>query len=221
MERHAHDTHPALILPEETNDPQRGTTKRKRIFRTRWLFTSREEAGNRIQLVRQRYRHRHRRGGHVVALPDRLVVVADGVGDFAGFALGGGVIAAHQALKFGEFANHAGDEVRLCQFRRPPRQIGRVLLGDAINRRDNALFDQPAGEFGDAVDLVRDGAELFVEDDVRELCGLFLERGLQIGVVEEARVRQAGGEDLAVALDDLGATVDCFDVGAGSPRAGR
>jgi hypothetical protein len=68
---------------------------------------------HRIQLVRQAHRHRHRRGRHFVALADRLVVVADGVGDFGGQALGAGVVAAHQALQLGELADHLGDEVGL------------------------------------------------------------------------------------------------------------
>ena len=76
-----------------------------------------EEAGNGIQLVRQAHRHRHRVGRDRVALPDRLVMVADRGGDAGVFALRGGVIAAHQALELGELADHAGDEVGLAETR--------------------------------------------------------------------------------------------------------
>ena len=103
--------------------PQRSTAKRKRVFRTGRLFIDSKEAAQRIQLVRQAHRHRHRRGRHFVALPDRLVVVADGVGDFGRQALGAGVVAAHQALQLGEFADHFGDEVGLGE--------ARGLLGEA------------------------------------------------------------------------------------------
>ena len=46
-----------------------------------------EEGAKRVQLVRQADRNRHRRGRHLVALPDRLVMIADGVGDGVGLAL--------------------------------------------------------------------------------------------------------------------------------------
>ena len=51
-------------------------------------------------------------------------MVADRVGDFARLALRGGVIAAHQALQLGEFADHAGDEVRLGEARGALGHVG-------------------------------------------------------------------------------------------------
>ena len=60
-----------------------------------------------------------------------------------------------------------------------------------------------------------------MEDDVRQLLRLLFERGLEVGVVEEARVGQAGGEDLAVALDDLGAAVGRLDIGGADEGVGQ
>lgn len=51
-----------------------------------------------------------------------------------------------------------------------------------------------------------------MEDDLFELGGLLFERHLQVGVVEEFRVRQTRGEDLAIALDDLRPAVVRGDV---------
>src|SRR4051812_45290067 len=84
----------------------------------------------------------------------------------------------------------------------------------------DALFDQPAGQLGDAFDLVGDRSELFVEDDVGELVGLRLERDLQVLLPEEFGVAEAGGEDAFVAGDDRGAAVDGLDVG-GADEIGR
>jgi hypothetical protein len=51
-------------------------------------------------------------------VPPHRILVADRGGDGGVLALRGGVIAAHQSLQFGEFADHAGDEISLAQQRR-------------------------------------------------------------------------------------------------------
>ena len=86
---------------------------------------------------------------------------------------------------------------------------------------DYALFDQPAGELGDALDFVGHRPELLVEGDALELFRMIRQRGLAVLVPEEARVRQARGEDLAVAVDDRGAAVLRFDVGGADERVGE
>ena len=75
------------------------------------------------------------------------------------------------------------------------------------------LFDQPARQLGDALDLVGDRAELLVEDDPVELLRLLLERNLQVLLPEEARIGEARGEDPAIAFDDRLAAVAGADVG--------
>ena len=62
---------------------------------------------------------------------------------------------------------------------------------------DDALLDKPPGQLCDAVDLVRERAELFVEDDLRKLLRLLLERDLEVLLPEIASVRQAGGTCVA------------------------
>ena len=74
-----------------------GEDKARRVFMSARLFDA-EEADERIQLVRQTDRHRDGCGRHIVALPHRLVMIADGVGHDVGQAFGTGVIAAHDAL---------------------------------------------------------------------------------------------------------------------------
>jgi len=240
-----------IIIGYDSNDAQSRPTQSKWVTRTRRPFVNFKELEKTIQLVRQAYGHRYRVGGDVVALADRLVVVADGGGDGWVLALCRGVVAAHQALQLGELADHAGDEVCLCEagcalcvggqflpckgrgtVSRRLRVEG-VLRGRCASWRapstsfagppprsgeDYTLFYQPAGELRDAVDLVGYGAELFVEDDLRQLLGLLFERDLEVGVVEELRVRQARGEDLAVTLDDLRAAVVRGDVSGTDER---
>jgi hypothetical protein len=56
------------------------TAQRKGILGASRLLINREEARSVSSLSASAHRHRHRRGRHVVALPDRLVVIADRVG---------------------------------------------------------------------------------------------------------------------------------------------
>ena len=51
--------------------------------------------------------------GHAVAGALRAVVIFDRRCDFGRFALGGGIVAAHQPLQFRKFADHFRDKVGL------------------------------------------------------------------------------------------------------------
>ena len=73
-------------------------------------------------------------------------------------ALGLGVVFAHRALQFGEFADHFGEQIGLAQ---PRRALGLFHVG-ADQRR------QFRGEPFDSFDALGLGAELLVEDDVLE-----------------------------------------------------
>ena len=55
-------------------------------------------------------------------------MIADGIGDLDIQTLGAGVVAAHQALEFGELADHFGDEVGLAQARGLFGEGGEVRL---------------------------------------------------------------------------------------------
>ena len=75
------------------------------------------------------------------------------------------------------------------------------------------LLDQPPRQLRDPLDLVGDGAELFVEDDAVELFGLLLERDLEVLLPEEAGVGEARRKHPPVALDDGGTAVPRLDIG--------
>ena len=65
----------------------------------------------------------------------------------------------------------------------------------------------------DAIDLVGDGAELFVEDDLVELFRLLFQRDFEVVFPEEFGVGEAGREYALVAGDDRAAAVARLDVG--------
>ena len=81
------DAQTKAVLKLQCDCAKAGPAQRERILRAGGPLIDREEADQAVQLVRQAHRHRHRRGRHLVALPDRLVMVADGVGDGVGLAL--------------------------------------------------------------------------------------------------------------------------------------
>ena len=79
------------------------------------LLVDRPEADQRVDLVGERDRDRDRIGRHQIVRPFRLVVILAGVRDGFVLALRLGVVAAHQALQLGEFADHFGEQVGLAQ----------------------------------------------------------------------------------------------------------
>ena len=128
----------------------------------------------------------------------------------AGSPCGGGVIAAHQALQFGEFPDHAGHQIGLGQH---GGALGAADIG-AYQRRDFAgQLDQPfdPGELG---------AELGMEHHVFKLGQAMLQRGGQIALVEERRIAQPGADDALIAGRDGGAAIGRHRIG-GDDEIGR
>ena len=140
-------------------------------------------------------------------------MIADRIGHGVAEPFGAGIVSAHQALKFGEFADHFGDEVRLAQ---ACSQLGLGRVG-----LDHALLAQPARQLGHPLDLVGHGAKLFVEGDPLQLLRLVGQRCLAVLLPEEASVGQARGEHLAVASDDCRAAIGSRDIGGADEGIGK
>ena len=119
------------------------------------------------------------------------------------FVLRLGVVLAHQALQFGKFADHFGEQIGLAQLR------GAFGLGDVGADQGCQL----TGERDDARDAFFLRAELFVKDDLREFRQPRFERRLQVGLVEELGVAQARADDALIASDDRLAAVAGLDIG--------
>ena len=86
-------------------------------------------------------------------------MLLDRLGDARLLALGGGVIAAHQALQLGELADHLGDEIGLGE---PRGARGELDVGPDLRR------DLPRQRL-DPLDPLGLRAELLVEDDAERL----------------------------------------------------
>ena len=192
-----------LIFENDPDHPQRRAPQRIGVLAPRRLLVDRPEADQRVELVGERDRDRDRIGRHAIGGAERLVVILAGRGDACVLALGAGVVVAHQALQLGELADHLGQEIGLGE----PRRALRLLDVGADQRRQLAA----SRSMRSMRSALR--AELLVEDDVLELRQPLFERRLQIGLVEELRIRQPRADDALVAGDDGRAAVGRLDVG--------
>ena len=118
--------------------------------------------------------------GKAPPAPRGMVVLVDRGGDFGGLAVGGGVVAPHDALQIGEFAHHGGQQVALGQ------------LGGAHGFRAVGIDElrDLAGERRHAPRLVADGAELCLERNGVEAAQARQQRLLAVLAPEERRIRQ-------------------------------
>ena len=85
LDEHVGEREPQAVPGQDLEEAESGAAKRERVARAGRLLADREEGDERIQLVRQADRDRDRGGRHLVALPRRLVMVADRVGDRVGW----------------------------------------------------------------------------------------------------------------------------------------
>ena len=141
-QKHRNQAQSDLVVQHDPDHPQRRPSQRIGILAPGRLFVDRPEPDQRVDLVGERDSDRDRIGRHQVVRSLRLVVVLAGCGDGCVLALRLGVVAAHQALQFGEFADHLGQQVGLGELRRAPglvdigadqrRQFGRQSF-DALN----------------------------------------------------------------------------------------
>ena len=124
-----------------------------------------------------------------------------------------GVIHAHQPLKLGEFPDHGRAQVSL-------RKVGGLFGKVGIRADERGDFAGKGCDPGDPVGLA---PQLVVEghrfEAIKPLTHRFgfgaRLRHPQVIVIEEPRIRQAGGENLLVALQDRRAMVARLGVGDG------
>ena len=182
-----------LVIENQPDNAQRRPAQRIRVLAAGRLLVDRPEADQRVDLVGERDRDRHWIGRHEIIRALRPVVILAGVGDGFVLALRLGVVLPHQALQLGEFADDFGQEVGLAQ----PR--GALSLGD-IGVDDPGDVTRQRLNPRDALGL---RAELLVEHDLLEFRQPVFEPRLQVGLVEEFRIREPRADHALVAGDDF------------------
>ena len=191
-----------LALDQDIEHADGGPAQGERVLGARGALADAEDAGQRVQTIRQRDRQPGGCPGNLVAGEAGQILLMDGFGHGFRLTVVARVVSAHDPLQFGEFEHHLGDQVALCQLCR-----ARGCLGIPVDLAGNEAGD----DFGTS-GLVGKRTELVLEDDIGQRLAATLQRPLAIGLEEEGCIGQARTNDLFVAVDDL-LRVFAIDVG--------
>ncbi|MNS88943.1 hypothetical protein D3C72_1229370 [compost metagenome] len=167
--------------------------QRERVLVARRRQADGPDADQGFQLVGQGHGGAGGGGRQAVAGKARLVVFGGGQGHFFRFAVMARVVRAHDALQFGEFADHVGQQIGLGQ------QGTAFGQGDVILQ----LGGDGAGQRLDALCACRLRTQLVVVDDVGQQRQARCQRLLLVLLEEELGVGQARTHDALVAADDV------------------
>ena len=227
------------ILQHNPSHPQRRAPQRVWVLRPCRLLVDRPERDEHVELVGQRHADGDRVGGHAIGGAEGLVMFLDGGLDRRVLALEGGVVAAHEALQFGELADRLGGEVGLGKDGGTLDEGRDLCAGDGLAGERRALgierFGDLLGQRNDALHALALRAELGMEGDAEgvELGHALVERFFQVeaefpgagrkafdarqvglvGLPEIEGVGQPRAHHLAVAAGDVGTAVAGLDVG--------
>ena len=200
---HAAQRQPQPVFADDADDAEGGAAQRVGVAGAGRLFGDAEEAGQGVQFVRQGDGDGYAALRHRVGRAFGQIMVLHGRGDRFCLAVMGGVVATHDALQFGEFADHAGGQVRFGQ------GGGAGGLGGigANQWRDGG------GEAGDPSHPCALRTKLGVEGDGVQRRNPAFQGGLAIEVPEMPRVGEAGAQHPFIAGDDRSPTVGAGHVG--------
>ena len=182
-----------VAFAQHADDAQGMAAQRERVAVAGRDLADAEHADQRFQLVGQRNDGADLAARQTVAGEARLVMILDGVGDIDGKAVMQRVVAAHDALQFGEFADHVGQQVGLGQ------QCG--LFGMQGETFAAQLLANCLGNGADALHAFALGPQPIVIDDLGQPEDSRFERFLAVLVEEELGIGQARTNHALVAAD--------------------
>ena len=132
-----------VFFDQHADHAQRMAAQRKRVLVAGRQVADAEHADQRFELVGQRDDHADRVARQLVAGKARLVMVFNRVGHLGAQAVIERVVAAHDALQFGELAHHVGHQIGLGQLRGliglRGQRVAAKLLADRLGNRAHAL----------------------------------------------------------------------------------
>ena len=169
------------------------TAQRVGVFVARGNQPNAPNAHQRFQFIRQRHSGRNRAFGQFVARKTRLIVLLNRGGDFRLLTIQHGIIFAHRALQFGEFAHHFGNQIG---FGKPRGAFGggtvcAQLLGDV------------GGDGLQTLNALGLAANFIMINNVFQLRQTAFQRRLLVLFVEKFRIRQTRPQHALVAVDDV------------------
>ena len=196
-ERLAHDGTPVrapVARDRDRDDAERGAAEAVGILRAGGRDSQEEEAGERVESVREREDRARGLARRVVRGRGRAVLVVDGLPDRVGMALAARVDPAHDPLQIRELLDQLRRQVRLRQQARGAHRLDEVRAPDADRDR--------LGEVLDARRLRAIAAEPVLERQLLELRQARLEAVPHVVVEEEPRVGEPRVQHPLAALGD-------------------
>ena len=181
-------------VAQDVDDADGGTTQRVRIGRASRGLADGKDAGNGIELVGAGHDAASGALGQLVAGKAGTIVIADGVGDLVVLPHCGGIITAHHALLARELDDGVGHQVGLAQVSGASSVGGK--MGTQVSLAGNS-----ERELLNTLGLGEHATELLLEGDLGQALTELVKGDLQILLVEELGVVQAGAHDALVAVD--------------------
>ena len=196
------ELHREVLFDQHAQHAQSVTAQCERILVAGGHLTDAEHTGQGFKLVGNGKSRRYGAIGEHIARKARQVVLRNSLRHFFGFAVVTGIVFAHDALQFGEFAHHQSAKISLGKFR------GAFGL-DGVS---TDLFGHGVRNGLDAQHAFALAAELVVVHDVRKARNAAFERRLAVLLIEEFSISQTSAHHASVAGDDFLAAVGRMNV---------
>ena len=155
----------------------------------------REQTADRIEFIGERDELANRTIGKRISSELGLIMLRDRTRHLRSLPCCLGIVGAHDALHRGEFHDRIRNEVSLTKIR---CALGVSPIGLIEIRFCSKMIDQRY----DTVGLIEHGAELLLEYDLIKRWNIRFERLLEVFVVEELRIIEAGTYHALVTIDD-------------------
>ncbi len=193
-----------LALNQNAQHTQGGAAQGEGVLGAGGLLADGENTHQGIDTIGQGEDLAHLPGRQTVTGLARHVLLIQGIGHGLGIALGEGVVAAHDALQFGELVDHLGDQVTLGHGGGAGHlvAVGTDLLGDAV------------GQGGHAYGLLLQGAQLFLEHHGGQPLTVLLQGLFAVLIPEKLGIGQARANHPLVTGAHL-IRIPAFDIGQG------
>ncbi|ABV16057.1 hypothetical protein CKO_05014 [Citrobacter koseri ATCC BAA-895] len=182
-----------VLLNDDTQHAQRGTTQRERVFIAFRMLTDTEDPRQRVHLVGNRQRAGNRVRRQVITGKARLILLVQRDSYIFRFAVMARVVHPHDALRVGELKDHVGHQVTFRQ---------QARTGSVVDIRAN-LFSNPARQRLNTVGLVAQRTQLLLEQHGLQTRQVIFQTFFTVGIEEELGICQTRTHHLLVTGDDL------------------
>ncbi len=182
-----------ILFADDADHAKRGPAQRKRVLRSCRFGPDTEKPDKAVDLVRQRHCQPRRAIRNTVIRAFWPVMLFNGIGDICGDAVMARIMAAHDALQFGEFTHHARDKIGLGQLCGMRGHLCITMRNGRGDMRDQIFHPHR---------LVMHRPQPLIKGDVGQTRQHRLKRRLPVLVPEEFSIGKAGPQHALVTGKD-------------------